>query len=293
MILGEPIILGGGNGIPAELIVNTEAGAEVLCMKGTAVLSKTADESGKAVFEIKKEGLWTIQASLNGETVSTEVLVKHEIEEELAFIGTLEETSWEDISKIARSGKASQYWNVGDTKPVTIDEVTYTAQIVGFDHYDVSDPTSYGREKAGILFQTVEARKSGVYGPDRDSTVVSMITESPDIGNLAVEFEYPKREQKTHTSAKTYTAKAVVPTEFEYAGTKEKETVQVGTQYPFYAAGNSRIKNKVGTTTKAAHWTRSWVTSGSSPYLYCNTSGSFIATTSDGATASVAPVFCL
>lgn len=296
MILGEPIILGGGGGIPVVIIVETEPGANVLCINGATVLSKTANADGKAVFEVKKEGLWTIQASLDGEIVETEVFVEHKIEEELAFITAdpvLANNSWEKISEIARAGKASDFWNIGDEKPVTIGSYSYTAQIMGFDHYEVADPETYGRTMAGILFQTKETNTGSEYGPDSASRAVSMVTGSPDIGNLAVEFKYPKREQKSDTSPKTYTAKAVVPTEFEYAGTKTKETVQVGTQYPFYAAGNSRIKNKVGKTTKADHWTRSLVTNGSSPYLYCNTSGSFTATTYDGDTAAVAPVFCL
>jgi hypothetical protein len=57
MILGEPIILGGGGGIPVEIIVETEPGASVLCINGATVFEKTANADGKAVFEIKKEGL--------------------------------------------------------------------------------------------------------------------------------------------------------------------------------------------------------------------------------------------
>ena len=151
MILGEPIILGGGGGIPVVIIVETEPGASVLCINGATVLSKTANGDGKAVFEVKKEGLWTIQASLNGEISETEVFVEHKISEDLAFITAdpvLANNSWEVISAVARAGKASDFWNIGDTKPIKLESLTYNAQIMDFDMYDVSDPATYGRERA-------------------------------------------------------------------------------------------------------------------------------------------------
>ena len=140
MILGEPIILGGGGGIACVVIITTDPSAVVTCSLGNTSISKTANADGKAVFELKKAGVWTVTASLNGETVSKEIDTSFALETELTFADPiLENNSWEDISKVAKSGKASQYWNVGDTKKFTFNNAVYEAQIIGFDHDDVAD----------------------------------------------------------------------------------------------------------------------------------------------------------
>lgn len=61
----------------------------------------------------------------------------------------LAENSWDVISSIAESGKASQYWSVGDEIDVSFGTYgTYTFQIYGFN----IDDKSNGSGKAGITF---------------------------------------------------------------------------------------------------------------------------------------------
>lgn len=64
--------------------------------------------------------------------------------------------TWQDISTVCKAGKASEYWAVGDTKPITINGVSYNVVLIGFDHDDVTDSTSYGRSKAGATFNLLE-----------------------------------------------------------------------------------------------------------------------------------------
>lgn len=73
MILGEPIILGGGGGIACVVVISTEPSAVVTCSLGNTSISKTANADGKAAFELKKAGVWTITANIEGETVSKEI----------------------------------------------------------------------------------------------------------------------------------------------------------------------------------------------------------------------------
>ena len=63
--------------------------------------------------------------------------------------------TWQDISTVCKAGKASEYWAVGDTKDITVNGSTYAVMIIGFDHDEPTDASSYGRSKAGITLQTV------------------------------------------------------------------------------------------------------------------------------------------
>jgi len=93
---------------------------------------------------------------------------------------TLENTSWDDISIVSRMGKASEYWSIGDTKTITLGDITYKFVIIGFDHDDVTDAETYGRSKAGITFQL---------GVPNDSTEISCFSQSNNaelcISNIA------------------------------------------------------------------------------------------------------------
>ena len=292
MILGEPIILGGGGGIPVVIIVETEPGANVLCINGATVLEKTANADGKAVFEVKKEGLWTIQASLDGEIVETEVFVEHKIEEELAFITAdpvLANNSWEKISEIARAGKASDFWNIGDTKQIKLESLTYNAQIMDFDMYDVSDPVSYGREKAGIVFQCKEVVDLAYPSDSAQVNINRWVEEGAECKELIPMIKYPKLASYNATTPTIYEAKGISPSEQEVFGTTTKENIAVGTQYAFYAAGNSKIKVNYSQT-KRNWWTRSADKSYSTRYVYVNTSGVVASGSSD---CYSSPVFCL
>jgi len=61
----------------------------------------------------------------------------------------LSRLSWSEIAAISESGKASQYFNIGDEKQITLGTgETITMLILGFNHDDLSD----GSGKAGITF---------------------------------------------------------------------------------------------------------------------------------------------
>ena len=72
-------------GIPCTLTVTTAEGALVEATLGSKKVSATAGTDGTAILILEKEGLWTISATLDGETKSTEILVEHSIEESLTF----------------------------------------------------------------------------------------------------------------------------------------------------------------------------------------------------------------
>ena len=97
----------------------------------------------------------------NGVTNSVNELVVNgskiwEAESSLPAKNALSDMSWSDISTVCKAGLASEYWSVGDTKSITINGVSYNVVLIGFDHDDVTDSTSYGRSKAGATFNLLE-----------------------------------------------------------------------------------------------------------------------------------------
>lgn len=277
-------------GIPCTLTVETGAGAVVTATLDGTTVSATADENGNAIFILSKEGVWSITATLDGETLSTEILIEHKIEEELAFVDpVLANNSWEKISAVARSGKASQYWNVGDTKPMTVAGITYNMQIMDFDMYDVADSTSYGRTKAGIVFQYKEVTDTSDTWGDTKANIDDWITNYSEAKEFIPTIKYPALASYNATTPTIYEAKGISPSEQEVLGTTTYEGIAVGTQYAFYAAGNSAIKSTLSGT-KKGWWTRSLNKSNSTSHIFVNTTGK--ATTSFSGYGS-SPVFCL
>lgn len=71
----------------------------------------------------------------------------------------LEQNSWAQIADAAAKGRAKEFWNIGDTKHLSIDGEQYVVMIVDFDYYnlattDTKYATNYngGSNKAGITF---------------------------------------------------------------------------------------------------------------------------------------------
>lgn len=92
-------------GIPCTLTVTTAEGALVEATLGSKKVSATAGADGKAILILEKEGLWTVSATLDGETKSTEILVEHNVEENLFFFPQ-EPSEYIELALIT----ASQTW---------------------------------------------------------------------------------------------------------------------------------------------------------------------------------------
>lgn len=208
-----------------------------------------------------------------------------------SIVPPLAQATWAQISEVSRSGQASQYWNIGDTRSVVLSGATYTVQIVAFDHYDVADSASYGRTKAGIVFQFKDAIDANLNFTDTQSYANDWVTNYCDCSEFVPTIKYPALSAYNASSVTTYQKKGINPSEQEIFGTTTQEKLAVGTQFAFYAAGNSKVKIINGTTNKTDWWTRSFA-SLSSYRTYVNTSGN----SSRGSYSSqkkCAPVFCI
>ena len=132
----------------AYIEVDTIVGAVVTCVNGSNTYSKTAS-SEIITFTVNDPGTWTITATLNGETDTTQVnvysqaLYKANVLKPLIVDTVLNNNDWATIGKVSDADQGANYWAVGDAKQVilngTISSSTFQNLelwpfILGFNH---------------------------------------------------------------------------------------------------------------------------------------------------------------
>lgn len=132
----------------------------------------------------------------------------------------LQQNSWEDIAKAAAKGEAKNWWNVGDTKTITVNGENLLMTIMGFDHYALStsdtkyNDTTYnnGTNKAGITFMATTI-------PKNSRTLFS--------SSSSAKYNYG------HSSIKTYLEGTLI-NKFPFASTlmREVNIGYYGSNYP-------------------------------------------------------------
>ena len=258
----------------AVLNVTTNAGVVVTATKGSKVLSATADSSGLAVLYPDEFGTWTLKATINGKTMEVPFVIDAIAVFNTSLTTNLEDASWGLISAVAEAGNASSVWSVGATKTIKLNGVSYTAQIIGFNH-----DTKTAGGKAGITFQLVDclnttyqmnssntnvggwkssamrSRMSEFLGQlDEDlKSVIKPVNKLVSIGN------------KTST-IETVSDKLFLLSEVEIFGSTTNSFSGEGSQYDWYKAGNTKVKKVNGSASD--WWERS--PNGSNSTHFCS-----------------------
>lgn len=193
-------------------------------------------------------------------------------------IGTaLNDMTWEQIETISDAGKAADYFNVGDTKNITLDGVSYPVQIIGFNHDTL---TSGG--KAGITFQMVDCL-STVYNMNSSYTnnggwknsamrsrMSTFLSQLPSDLQSAIKAVNKLVSIGNNTSTiETVSDKLFLLSEVEIFGSTTYSFAGEGSQYDWYKAGNTKVKKVNGST--ETWWERSPF-SGSTDY-FCAVNG--------------------
>lgn len=122
---------------------------------GGQAISKTSSGQSSVVFSNLESGQYTLSFSdadefIKPESRSVDVIAGQSSSISCEFkydVGDLNNVPWEIIADISESGKASDYWSIGDEKDIVVNGETLTMQIYDFDHDDL---VSGG--KAGITF---------------------------------------------------------------------------------------------------------------------------------------------
>lgn len=199
------------------------------------------------------------------------------------FSYTLEENDWATIAEMAALGLAPKFWKLGDTKTFTIGDKNYHAQIIGFNHDDLSDSDAMynksdyngGTNKAGITFLMVEllydtyklengTNVSGGMWSNCDFRTNEIPQIKSIIGNeCSSVIRTVIKKSKATNIIDTSHDELFIPSEAEMFGYGDYDTIDDGKQYAWFASGASKIKKY---DTYAHDW---WLRShGSSEYGY-------------------------
>lgn len=249
-------------GSPAEVRVMGDVGTTVTMTRGSKTLSGTIASTGYATLYPTELGDWTIVFTYNG-SQKTKVYTLEVIGIVYVYpfvVGaTLEATSWDNIAAVSKFGQAPNYWKVGDKKNITVNGVTYAAQIIGFDH-DTLTTADGSRTKAGITFQLVDCLNTtysmngsntnvnGWRGSTmRTSTMATLLNQlSSDLKSVLKFVNKVTSVGNKNSGLETTSDKLFLLSEIEVFGATHYSYAGEGKQYEYYTAGNSTIKKVNG-----------------------------------------------
>ena len=245
------------SGSSAEVRVMGDVGTTVTMVKNNKTLTSMVGESRFAILYPKKLGEWSLTYTWNGAQITKPFVL-----EVIGIItiypftvgDSLETTSWANISEISKAGLASQFFNIGDMKNIKINNGTYPVLIIGFNHDNL---TTGG--KAGITFQLKKCASSGSMNTSatnnggwtssfmRTNKLINMLNDM-EADLKPVIKSVNKLTSAGNQSANIITTpdKLFLLSEVEIFGKTSYSKVGEGSQYAFYAAGNSGVKDVYG-----------------------------------------------
>ena len=238
----------------------------------------------------------TISYALDGKTATTAQAVTVK-----AYDPVFANNTWEEIIEAAASGRASELWQVGSTKPYTIGDETYTARIIGFDH-DALDATdarygdaSYngGKNKAAITLEMVECTSTSyqIHTSNnqkvgwsacalRNNTLPAIKAAIQSEIQNAIRTVVKKRAESPSADYGKYsetpdTLFILSLVEYNRKSSANASWADEGTTYAYYEAGNAITKKKRGESSNSAYWTASskHYTASSYYYLFIDADG--------------------
>lgn len=207
--------------------------------------------------------------------------------------------TWEQIIAACHNNEVPDTWKVADHKPMTIGGSDYLIDIIGKNHDDYSD----GSGKAPLTFQlhdcyniakAMHSTGSNTMGWEKCSMRVehlpTILKQMPaDVQSGIREVNKISSSGGKKPSLETTKDNLFLLSEVEVFGSSSNSLSGEGTQYDYYKAGNSTVKNFNGS---AYDWWERSPTANSTRY-YCNvkSTGSSV-NSSANVTRGVAFGFC-
>lgn len=160
--------------------------------------------------------------------------------------------TWEQIIAACHNNEVPDTWKVADHKPMTINGVDYQIDIIGKNHDDYSD----GSGKAPLTFQmhdcyklkkamhnTTTNSKGWARCDMRETNLPIILKQMPTEVQSGIR-EVNKLTSESRTIVTT-ADKLFLLSEIEIFGSDENSGKGEGTQYNYYKAGNSKVKNYI------------------------------------------------
>lgn len=321
-IVGQAVMLGesGGN----TLTVTAPTGSTVTATKDG--VTKTATEvDGVWTFKGLEGGTWTVTATLNDNTATATATFDDDEEVSLSYAPTASTTAQsgmtytnglsgldaETVSAFAQAisdnsaissggttvtsevyvdfGDIHRKVSVGDQVTLALNGSSYTFDVIGFNHDDLTDVAVYGKAtatgKAGITFQMhnlfatgyhMNSSSTNVGGWNssvmRTSTMATMKGYLPSAWQSIIKPVNKKTSCGNKSSIlETVSDSCFLLSEVEIFGSWDNSVQGEGMQYTYYKAGNSKVKNWTGSGYR--WWERSPYKSSTNAFCYVTESG--------------------
>ena len=208
--------------------------------------------------------------------------------------------TWEQIIDACQNGSVPDTWLVGDQKTMMINGIDYAIDIIGKNH----DTYANGSGTAPLTFQlhdcygteygmnTSNTNSGGWESSNMRATVLPSIMAlmPPAVQSAIREVSKKTSAGSQSTTIHTTADKLFLLSEVEIFGSSADKSVSgEGTQYEYYSAGNSKVKNFNGSADY--WWERSPRSSNTTYFCLVFTSGT---TSANSASASrgVSFAFC-
>ena len=285
----------------ATITVTVESGASVALKKdGTTLQTKTS--TGTVVFTVTETGTYTVEATKNGQTTSGSVnVVSGTTSYALTLIflkDNFADNDWSAIIAACHSGSVPSTWVVGNSKTMTINGTSYRVDIIGKNH-----DTYASGSTAPLTFQlhdcyadTKAMNSSDTnYGGWKNSAMrtahlPAILALMPtEVRNGIREVSKKASVGDESSTIETVSDKLFLLSEVEIFGTTSYSAAGEGTQYDYYKAGNSKVKNRSGSATP--WWARSPFASNSAAFCLVSSSG-YVNSNLANAASGVAFGFC-
>ena len=178
--------------------------------------------------------------------------------------------NWTEIIEACQTNKVPDAWAVGDQKNMTINGVDYAIDIIGKNHnaYANGSGTAPLTFQFHDLYQTAYPMRSvvpigsGWSASDmRNTHLPAILTLMPSEVQAGIKkVSIPTIKASENASDRVIvngTEKLFLLSEFEVFGVVKYAYAAEGTQYAYYAAGNTSKKKKPGASAPAQWWLRS------------------------------------
>ena len=242
----------------ATITVTVDSGASVSLQKdGTTIQTKTS--TGTVVFTVTETGTYTIVATKNGQTTSGSVNVVSGTTSYALVLSFLKDNfadnDWSGIIAACHSGSVPSTWVVGNSKKMTINGASYQIDIIGINHdtYTAGGtaPLTFQLHDCYADKEVMNSSKTNNGGwtrcDMRSTHLPAILALMPtEIQNGIREVNKLTSEGNKSSTINTTADKLFLLSEVEIFGSTLYSATGEGTQYDYYKAGNSKVKNVSG-----------------------------------------------
>ena len=247
----------------ADITVTVDSGASVALQKdGVTIQTKTS--TGTVVFTVTETGTYTIVATKNGQTTSGSVNVVSDTTSYSLTLGFLKDNfadnDWASIIAACHSGSVPSTWVVGNSKTMTINGASYQVDIIGKNHdtYAAGGTAPLTFQLHDCYADTKSMNSSNTNSGGWKNSAMRTTHLPAILALMPTEVQNGIREVSKKASVggasstiETVSDKLFLLSEVEIFGSTTYSAAGEGTQYDYYKAGNSKVKNRNGS---AAYW---------------------------------------